>query len=588
MSKEIKIHFNQPYSPENKRFGNFIIKDKALYSIVEEGKAQYDYVGEAVWIKSIRQNYETNDVEIQLGYYYLGQEKEITVSREALQTRELPKLMTKGVGVQKHVVDTVSLFLTIQEKDAPYIVSHSGLGWDQENQRQFKLHEIIGSSNSNSEYTGMFDVKPKGTFEAWEEGVKTHVIPFPNLSLALVLGLSAPVASLISNAVDIETLIVHIFGESSTGKTRSVKLAVSAFGKPSDSHDGLVQSWNGTQKSIIQKMSGVHGVPIVLDESSMTRIKNFTNFIYQVAMGIESSRLTQEIKQRERGKWSGVILSTGEVSLLGKSDQNTGLRVRTIELDNLAWTNSAEHAEALDKVITNNYGHAGPKFVKHLLTYETDQIVTKWEHWSKKCYEAMEVTDQFSQRIANKLALITVTAELMNETFDFKVDVEAILNVLLEVEQATVEERNIADRAYMIFQQKVYQNRSKFQSVYFAEKAYECYGKITKKSDYLEVAVLTEVFKKWMAEADFADISVLLKAFRDKGWLDHDKDKFTKKRSIKDISEARPLTYCIKLPKDFLVEKEDGTPPSPPVRIRPKKTSQPSDNVESFFMDGVE
>lgn len=588
MSKEIKIHFNQPYSPENKRFGNFIIKDKALYSIVEEGKAQYDYVGEAVWIKYIRQNYETNDVEIQLGYYYLGQEKEITVSREALQTRELPKLMTKGVGVQKHVVDTVSLFLTIQEKDAPYIVSHSGLGWDQENQRQFKLHEIIGSSNSNSEYTGMFDVKPKGTFEAWEEGVKTHVIPFPNLSLALVLGLSAPVASLISNAVDIETLIVHIFGESSTGKTRSVKLAVSSFGKPSDSHDGLVQSWNGTQKSIIQKMSGVHGVPIVLDESSMTRIKNFTNFIYQVAMGIESSRLTQEIKQRERGKWSGVILSTGEVSLLGKSDQNTGLRVRTIELDNLAWTNSAEHAEALDKVITNNYGHAGPKFVKHLLTYETDQIVTKWEHWSKKCYEAMEVTDQFSQRIANKLAIITVTAELMNETFDFKVDVEAILNVLLEVEQATVEERNIADRAYMIFQQKVYQNRSKFQSVYFAEKAYECYGKITKKSDYLEVAVLTEVFKKWMTEADFADISVLLKAFRDKGWLDHDKDKFTKKRSIKDISEARPLTYCIKLPKDFLVEKEDGTPPSPPVRIRPKKTSQPSDNVESFFMDGVE
>lgn len=595
MSKEksLMASLKNLYSIEGKRFGNFTVKNKALYKIdKEEDEEKEVYVGEAVWIKSVRQNYETNDVEIELGYFYLGQEKEITVSREALQVRELPKLMAKGVGVQKHVVDTVSYFLSIQEKDAPYIISHTGLGWDQENKRQFKLHEIIGSSNSESEYVGMFDIKPKGKFEAWERGVKTHVIPFPNLSLALVIGFSAPVASLISKVVDIETLIVHVFGESSTGKTRSVKLAVSPFGKPSDSKDGLVQSWNGTQKSIIQKMSGVHGVPIVLDESSMTRIKDFTNFIYQVSMGIETSRLTTDIVQRERGEWSGVILSTGEVSILGKSNQNTGLRVRTIELDNIAWTNSAEHAEALDKVVMNNYGHAGPIFVKHLLTYKTDEIVEKWENWSTKCYEAMESTDQFSQRIANKLALIMVTAELMNEAFEFQVDVDEILAILLEVEQATVEDRNIADRAYAIFQQKVYQNRSKFQSKYFAEKSYECYGKITEKSDYLEISVLQDVFMKWMEEAEFEDVSVVLKGFRDKDLLDHEQGKLTRRRRIKpgsnetDVSDKRKrdITYCIKVPKDLLQVKENGTPP-PVTRKRPRKINKPTQNNDFYWMN---
>ena len=143
----------------------------------------------------------------------------------------------------------------------------------------------------------------------------------------------------------------------------------------------------------------------------------------------------------------------------------------------------------------------------------------------------------------------------------------------------------------------MYQHRSNFQSKFFAEKSYECYGKITEKADYLEVAILKDVFTKWMAEAEFEDISVVLKGFRDKDLLDHDPDKLTRKRSIKQVTDEtdayntepikskREITYCIKLPKDFLEVKENGTPP-PVTPRRPRKISKSSNNINSLFMDG--
>lgn len=64
------------------------------------------------------------------------------------------------------------------------------------------------------------------------------------LEFAMILGFSAPVNALLAMWSPMEVLMVHIAGESSTGKTTATRIAVSSFGKPD--HNGLIRNWNST------------------------------------------------------------------------------------------------------------------------------------------------------------------------------------------------------------------------------------------------------------------------------------------------------------------------------------------------------
>lgn len=565
----------QSWSPEF-RYKQFVGRGTELFILTkdENGKFKEEPLANLVYIKEIHENIDEQTFELVLRYWYMNQWRELTVKRFQLQLNELTKLLNHGIDVPNFKAGQVAKFLSLQEKDAQLKQVHHKLGWAEHNGALIYKHQKILGSNLpySSTYVGKLFLQ-NGTFEGWKDVIVREVLGHIPLEFALVCGFASPLVALIARIVDMGVLIFHAYGDSSQGKTTAGGVFVSPFGLPSKQEGGLILQWYGTKNGIVAQIADKHGLPIVLDEATMSRMKDFTDFLYLLAEGREKARMTKEIEERKRASWSGVFFSTAEHSLHMKSNQNSGLIVRLQEKGNVPWTRSAENADNIKAGLLQHYGHAGPMFVEFLIKKGKDTVVDVWKKWAKICYQKMEMKDSLSNRMADKYALILATAELMNECFDFKVNIDGILDFLLEMDQENIKGRDLGERAYQYLKQMVIQHQMNFMKTDYTPKG-EIWGKITRCHDRrVEVAFLQEPFKKLLSDGGFDDCSVVLRKLKEKGYLDHERDKNTRKRNIDPSTDKRELVYCVLFDKSFENLLNGVTLTSSQVKSTPRKTS---------------
>lgn len=541
-------------------------KDKKIYELHE--------IGRGVWIDKVTQSLETQEVTYLLKYNFNGQICERNISGKYLEEKELKKLVKIGVDVPDYKIRSVAVFLNKQASQVPVEYTHNQLGWSTFNdQLVYKHHHLIGH-NISSTYQGDLVVCPHGSLDGWKELIQKEVLGTTPLELAMIFGLSSPIIGMVGEELDVDTLMFHIYGDATKGKTTAARLAVSSFGKPSTKNGGLIHTWNGTQNALIGRVAGNRGLPVVFDEANMNRMKNFTSMIYQLAGGTEKDRMNKEAELRERKSWSTSLISTAEHSLTVKSNQNTGLMMRNFEFGNITWTRDASNADRLNEGLLKNYGHAGIKFVEYLLRIGKEEVLKRWRDWSNQCYKKMDVKDNYSNRVANKHAFIMVTVELASEALELDLNLEAIQNLLVEQDRETMENRDIGKKAINFLKEKIIQHRTKFVGEYFHETGYECWGKITNNGQFKEVNILKSSLEELLKEGKFEDVSVVLKNWKDKGYLVHESDKLTKRKRIPELDEVddvkkdgagRTTTYCIRFNKEDL-ELE----PSKSITSRPR------------------
>lgn len=557
-----------------KRYGDFLVENNQLYLMKEKPKEPTEEIriplGDLVRIKEAQESIETGEIQLILEYWYLGNRKELAISRGTLQKKEFSKLMSYGVNASEGTIALILRFLDYQEKsDIQLTHTHQELGWAKvKDQLVFKHCGLIGTSTLNSTYTGKFDIKPKGTLEGWMNVVRLHIINQIALVFALVLGFSATLNSYLANFISIDTLVVHIYGDSSQGKTTSTIVAVSIFGRPTIKDNGLLLTWNSTTNSLIHELVGIHGIAIGLDEASMSGMKDYSRVIYQLAGSQEKGRMTSDIQLREKGSWSGTFISNAENSLQQQSNQNSGLLVRLPEYGNVQWTKSAEHADAIKRGFEENYGHAGPMFAEYIVKQDSEQLLQRLKAHETELLDVMTEKDNLSNRLASKYAVLLLTATLMNEVFPFQVDVAAIRDFIVEHDQNKVEDRDIGKRAIAALVPKIIEFQAYFDSSYIGRMTHQCYGAIKEKSAYTEVAILTHKFEDWLSEAGFSDSSVVLRSLKEKGILDYETGKNTRKRKLYNTTEpqlqpetqspqqqkstASQTVYVLKLEKNIL------------------------------------
>lgn len=552
-------------------FGPFTVNGHKIYidSENKKGEPEKVYVSELIWIDRIRQNVEKGSIELDIIYRYRDMYYITTVSREVFNERGLQVLTKLGADVHKNNQNYIAGFLRIQEKMVEkFQYQHHSLGWDKEllvneNQLEYYLSDRYvknptNDSNKSSKYSGNFKMTPKGTYENWLAAINEHVVGHTPLEVAMVLGFSAVINSMLQSFLSLEVLLVHIYGESSTGKSTASKLAISAFGKPD--HGGLFATWNSTNNSVFQSLANIHGTPIVFDETSIKSNTDFSSIIYQIAMGEEKKRLTADITFRDSASWSGTVILTGEHQVTESANKNTGIRVRLLELYLPSWTKSAEHANTLGAAIAENYGNAGVKFVQHVIQHvDKETIVQRFESWLKKLVDVMDEKDVFSERVSKKYAVILLTAEVMNECFPFTLDLLAIEDFLMKQEREMIETRSLEGKAWSMLQQRIIQHQAKFQNKNEMPKGTEFYGTIRERVDYLEVAVVKSICDQWLKEEKYSSVQVIVKKLKEKGYLDHEQGKNTRKRKIEnlDTGESQLNTmYIFKMPKGLISEKE--------------------------------
>ena len=166
-------------------------------------------------------------------------------------------------------------------------------------------------------------------------------------------------------------------------------------------------TYNGTNNALIKKLCGLKGIPYALDEISMSDNNNFTKFIYSLANGADKERLNKDSELMEKESWLTTILSNGEKSITRSSNKNAGVQVRVIEAENFTWTKSPEHAEAIQHVILNNYGHLAIKFAEYLLAQNKNELIKNHKYEKLKLYDELRnrsVYDDMSMRRCSKFA----------------------------------------------------------------------------------------------------------------------------------------------------------------------------------------
>src|SRR5699024_7689154 len=338
----------------------------------------------------------------------------------------------------------------------------------------------------------------------------------------------------------------------SSGKTSAATLAVSICGNPNKGSKTLFRSWNGTPNALEAYINNNYGVPIVLDELSISRLGQFTEILYSLSegQGRQRANIHGGIKPIKQSGTS--IISTSEFSIFNKSARNDGLNVRTIEISE-PFTTSADNADAIKKAISANNGHVIPLVAEYLLNRK--HAFLQWfrtEHqWFKTRLE--NETSNTGIRMFKRYATITTSARILERVIATPIDLDAVREYLVNYHSDSVNERSLADKSVETIVQFVAQNRGKFSEDNKLSTMTENYGLIELKDGHIQVKMLKDVFKHMLEENQYQDVQNVVNALRDKGHIQSDRNRKTTKRSVKDAQgKSRSIVfYHLKLDKEL-------------------------------------
>lgn len=484
----------------------------------------------------------------------LGKIQEIIVTRkECLDPISLLTFQNVGLDIHQFNKNYVVKHLLNEEKLAEVVNSHSKIGFGEYGENiVYKLHQCTGIK---SIYTGNFEVKPKGNKIQWLKMFEDEVQGNSRLELISCLSLSSIVIGFIGERYSLETLIVHLSGNSSTGKTTALRLAISMFGSPKISNNSLFSTYNMTENAMVNRLGDTKGVPFAFDEISTSKMNNFTNLIYTLSSGIDKARLNKNAELREQKTWLGTIFSNGERSLLSSANKNAGLQIRVVELEQDSWTSSSQNAENINSVISNNYGHIALEFADYLICLGIESVSEMYNkdiQILKQVMQKANLVDEFTSRRANKLAIILTTVKLFQKyldeklKIDIKLSITEMIKILLDVERESIKSRNIDKSALEHIRQYILDNKHKFEKSWDEKPKGQLIGKLTKKKDCIELQMTESTFEEMLKEGGFESAKVVLKELKNKGILDSDSDRYTRKR-MTDVGKIPVIV--VKLPR---------------------------------------
>ena len=135
-----------------------------------------------------------------------------------------------------------------------------------------------------------------------------------------------------------------------------------------------------------------------------------------------------------------------------------------------------------------------------------------------------------TQRRCNTFAIMIQTALLIQDMLKIKLDIEGIINMFLKIEESSLKERDFKTSIIEFITQYVEKNMNKF--IFGSNKTgYDVLGMIKDKGDHLQVQMDKISFSKMIKEGGYEDEKIALKELKQAGYLDHDKNRSTRKRN---------------------------------------------------------
>lgn len=211
-------------------------------------------------------------------------------------------------------------------------------------------------------------MRPNGTIEDWKEVIKT--VRKSN-KIAPKVALAASFASVLIEPLDALPFFVHFWGASGGGKTVSLMLAASVWGKPDVG--SYIKTFNSTKVAQEILASTLYSMPVICDELQIKAgaSDNFDGLIYELCEGSGKSRSNKQLGIQASRNWRNCFISSGEQPITGElSGGGAKNRVFEIECQDDLFSDPMKIVEA----VKSNYGHAGREFVEALDTKTRKKI----------------------------------------------------------------------------------------------------------------------------------------------------------------------------------------------------------------------
>ncbi|ODV53740.1 DUF927 domain-containing protein [Lysinibacillus fusiformis] len=574
-----------------KEVDNYYCDETGLYqSIFNEKKDKYEWhwISSPIYLSKVIRVLESEELIWEISFLCNDGWFTDSIHRSKLTQNDFSMLQRKGADVTLWKHKVVIDYLVKSERHTPISYQYNYLGWGTYKKKLLFKHASLSlGDKTNAEYKGMFNIQPKGSLFVWEQTIEKYIKGHTPLELALCLGFSATLVGYINQILGIpqDSLLFHLSGNSTTGKSTAAMVAVSGYGDPKEGPNSLIQSFDGTDNALVSLITKNYGVPITFDETTMTSMKpdKLTSFLYKWAKNVEKARQNRNAEVRERAAWGTTIITTGESSIIGQTNQNEGIRARVFEFEGIQWTKDKEQATKLNHIFSANYGHGVKLFIENLLKYSKGHFQVAWEY-EIKTMENHLPNSKFVNRISKKFALVIMTTKLLNETFDFNLDVEGVRQMLIQQEMASLEERLIGPKALEYIREWVLKHQKHFyikgQGI---NESQLIYGRIDiNKGNTTTVFVLANEFKKMVSLAGFSDTKVVLRELDKLGVLEKEKDsqqnKYHIRRVIKGYEGTKNgvMTYGIKFDGMFI----PTTLTSEEISRLPRKRATAKDLVE--------
>ncbi|HFD9222122.1 TPA: DUF927 domain-containing protein [Salmonella enterica] len=288
--------------------------------------------------------------------------------------------------------------------------------------------EVIGGDAGSVIYqsaqSSKDDFRVSGDSAEWVERTGRYCAGNSRLVFCVSLAFAAPLLRLLGTGGG----GYHLKGESTDGKTTTMKVAASVCGGAD-----YWKTWRATGNALEEIALRRNDAPLMLDEISEVNGTEATQIAYMLGNGQSKSRSKSAGGLRDAGLWRLLFLSTGEVSIsehaaeAGKQRTGAGVGVRMVQIpsdtgkhgafENLhGFSGGKEFAEYLEKSAAKCHGAPFRDWLRWL----TADLNAATERAGKllKQYEKMlrpEGAGNQTGRIVNRFALLAVAGELATE-----------------------------------------------------------------------------------------------------------------------------------------------------------------------------
>lgn len=566
-----------------RNYATGILDDGTVVYGIPKDKGTLEVIGNDVTVKKMTCNIETGEVE----YDLMFQNSNAPPMTASVAADNLVKaLESHGYLIPNENVGNLKEHITEQAQKLTPTNVYKRVGWELDSNGElcFKGYTLHSNTGFKARYKGNLDIQPQGTKDGFVKDVQEHILGHPTLELSMLLGLSSCLVGYLNCFTTMNTIVVNIYGCSTTGKTTSCNLAVSMCGNhfPGNNKQSLSSTWYGTENGKAAELAGNQGFTVLFDEFGMVDRKlDLSQFIYGLHSGKGKARATRTGDSATPRRWATTVLSSGEHSIFDTSTTADGLKVRVLNFGSITWTDSAEQAHEVDKFSRKYCALPIHLLADYLLTLDSSSVLERYHKLLDNLIPELETDQRYKERTAQMVAVLMLTGDLFQECFSVELDTVSIKKIILDSVRLNTPEAE-ALRAYEHIMQMVQLNRNKFSNRLGKKtkdpnlrQPYINYIGVVLDKD-LSVSglerhkqssklILTcKIFETWMEDGNYSNIDNILHEWRDKYNVLIAKDK-TRFKVKSRINDGDPPVECIALkilhPKEKLCLSERTEPP---------------------------